>query len=328
MPARSGSTASRSPAGRRTGSRGSASASCSSIRGRCIGRRCSRTSCSRLLPDRLLRLFADAATSTRGRAPSPSGSGLTAVLDRRPATLPFADLRKIELAKAIARDPQVVLVDEPFAGLTRRRDRVPSPTSSRGFRDEGRAVLLVDHNVKSVAALVDRVLAMYLGERIAEGTADEVMRERDRAPGLSRRRDRDRGAAGNRVRRRGDAVPRRSRTVSVLYGKAQALERVSIHVHEGEFVSVVGLNGAGKTTLFNAISGLVPYARRDPLGRAPRSSGRARRSDRARRYRALPGDARAVRRYDGARESRPRRPASRGRGGGERATGCSTCSRS
>jgi len=48
--------------------------------------------------------------------------------------------------------------------------------------------------------------------------------------------------------------------VSVHYGKAQALDGVSIHVHEREFVAVVGLNGAGKTTLFNAISGLVPYA--------------------------------------------------------------------
>ena len=53
--------------------------------------------------------------------------------------------------------------------------------------------------------------------------------------------------------------------VNVHYGKAQALEDVSIHVHTGEFVSVVGLNGAGKTTLFNAISGLVPYSGRDPL---------------------------------------------------------------
>jgi ABC-type branched-subunit amino acid transport system ATPase component len=46
----------------------------------------------------------------------------------------------------------------------------------------------------------------------------------------------------------------------VQYGKAQALQDVSIHVHEREFVSVVGLNGAGKTTLFNTISGLLPYA--------------------------------------------------------------------
>ena len=57
--------------------------------------------------------------------------------------------------------------------------------------------------------------------------------------------------------------------VSVFYGKAQALEDVSIHVHQGEFVSVVGLNGAGKTTLFNAISGMLALFGRDPpRGRA------------------------------------------------------------
>jgi ABC-type branched-subunit amino acid transport system ATPase component len=47
--------------------------------------------------------------------------------------------------------------------------------------------------------------------------------------------------------------------LGVLYGKARALDGASLHVREGEFVSVVGLNGAGKTTLFNAISGFVPY---------------------------------------------------------------------
>ena len=48
--------------------------------------------------------------------------------------------------------------------------------------------------------------------------------------------------------------------LDVFYDRAQALEKVSLHVHRGEFVAVVGLNGAGKTTLFNAISGLVPHA--------------------------------------------------------------------
>ena len=101
--------------------------------------------------------------------------GLARVMDRHPATLPFADLRSMEMAKAIARDPKVVLVDEPFAGLTAAETGAFSDLI-RGFRDEGRAVLLVDHNVKSVAALVDRVVAMYLGEHVAEGTAEEVMR--------------------------------------------------------------------------------------------------------------------------------------------------------
>ncbi len=208
-----------------------------------------------LLPDALLKLFADPGVNARARDIA-ERVGLGAVLDRLPATLPFADLRRLELAKAIGRNPKVVLVDEPFAGLTAGEVGAFSALIA-SFRDEGRAVLLVDHNVKGVAALVDRAQAMYLGEPIAEGTAQEVMQD----PQV------------RRVYMGGDLhVATRpaptARTgpplldvsgVSVLYGKAQALQDVSITVREGEFVSIVGLNGAGKTTLFNAISGLVPY---------------------------------------------------------------------
>ena len=126
-----------------------------------------------LLPDRLLDVLPRAATDARARAIA-ERVGLTGVLDRRPATLPFADLRKIEIAKAIARDPQVVLIDEPFAGLT-ARETASFATLIAEMRDDGRAVLIVDHNVKSISALVDRIYAMHVGERIAEGTVEEVM---------------------------------------------------------------------------------------------------------------------------------------------------------
>jgi branched-chain amino acid transport system ATP-binding protein len=208
-----------------------------------------------LLPDRLTALRAgreaiDKAESIARRC------GLGGVLNRLPSTLPFADLRRMELAKAIARDPKVVLVDEPFAGLTAGEVKDFSALIS-SFRDEGRAVLLVDHNVKSVAAMVDRVLALYLGETIAEGSAAEVMcNETVRRVYLG---------GGITTHERPQTVFSNHETIldianlSVHYGKAQALENVSIHLRAGEFVSVVGLNGAGKTTLFNAISGLVPY---------------------------------------------------------------------
>src|ERR1700749_3184061 len=104
-----------------------------------------------LLPDSLLRLFADKALTERAKWIA-NRVGLGAVMDRKPPTLPFADLRRLELAKAIARDPQGVLGDEPFAGLTLAEVGTFSELI-RSFRDEGRAVLLVDHNVKSVAAL-------------------------------------------------------------------------------------------------------------------------------------------------------------------------------
>jgi branched-chain amino acid transport system ATP-binding protein len=210
-----------------------------------------------LLPDKLTRLLADPETDARARAIA-ARVGLSAVLDRRPATLPFADLRKIEIAKAIARDPRVLLIDEPFAGLTAKETAAFSDLICE-LRDDGRAVLLVDHNVKSVARLVDRVLAMYVGERIAEGSADEVMRDE------TVRRVYLGGSIETTARPessfRDAATPfLEVKNVNVHYGKAQALDDVSIHVHAGEFVSVVGLNGAGKTTLFNAISGMLPYS--------------------------------------------------------------------
>jgi branched-chain amino acid transport system ATP-binding protein len=209
-----------------------------------------------LLPDSLLRLAAAPGVDERARAIA-ERVGLGAVMQRHPSTLPFADLRRMEMAKAIARDPRVVLVDEPFAGLTGGEVATFSELI-RGFRAEGRAVLLVDHNVKSVAALVDRVLAMYVGERIAEGSAEEVMRnETVRRVYL--------GGKIESVAHRTPAGAARApllelEGLNVFYRKAQALDQVALRVHEGEFVSIVGLNGAGKTTLFNAVSGLVPYS--------------------------------------------------------------------
>ncbi len=219
-----------------------------------------------LLPDSLLRLVADPQVERRARAIA-ERVGLGVVYDRRPATLPFADLRRLELAKAIARDPKVVLVDEPFAGLTAGEVKDFSALIA-SFRAENKAVLLVDHNVKGVAALVDRAVAMYLGAFVAEGSAAQVMADPTvRAVYLggairpSARRDLP-------VERTGPALLDVA-GLSVSYGKAQALDRVDLRVREGEFVSVVGLNGAGKTTLFNAISGLVPYTGTVAFGGAP-----------------------------------------------------------
>jgi ABC-type branched-subunit amino acid transport system ATPase component len=207
-----------------------------------------------LLPDSLLNLVADPSVESRAREIA-QRVGLGAVMERRPGTLAFADLRRMEIAKAIARDPKVVLVDEPFAGLT-AAEVAQFSDLIHTFREEGRAVLLVDHNVKSVAALVDRVFAMYLGERIAEGNAQDVMRDEtvrrvylggDLKVASRQKLD----TAGEPLLKVDD--------LSVYYGKAQALERVSLSVREREFVSIVGLNGAGKSTLFNAISGFVSY---------------------------------------------------------------------
>ncbi|HQT89245.1 MAG TPA: ATP-binding cassette domain-containing protein [Acidiphilium sp.] len=208
-----------------------------------------------LLPDSLTHLRPPPGALDRAREIA-ALCGLDKVLDRTPASLPFADLRRMEMAKVMARDPRVVLVDEPFAGLA--RDEVEDFANLiKAFRDQGRAVMLVDHNVKSIAALADRVSALYLGEKIAEGTPDHVMRDE------TVRRVYIGGTIETHERPEAEINAHQILLdvagLSVFYGKAQALDDVSIRVHQGEFVSVVGLNGAGKTSLFNAMSGLIPY---------------------------------------------------------------------
>ena len=122
-PARSGSTASSSPACRRTRSPASASASSSSTRGRCNGRRCSRTSRSRLLPDKLTQSFAGGRCRRQGACHCRARRPRRTCIDRRPPTLAFADLRRLELAKAIARHPE--------AGDGRRALRRPHRVGGR-----------------------------------------------------------------------------------------------------------------------------------------------------------------------------------------------------
>ena len=211
-----------------------------------------------LLPDSLMRLIADPQVQAKARDIA-ARVGLAEVADHLPDTLPFADLRRLELAKAIARDPKVLLIDEPFAGLTAPEMHAFSDLIAT-FRSEGRAVMLVDHNVKGVRALVDRVLAMYVGQKIAEGSPDEVMNNsKVRSVYLGGSLD-EPVIKTTAMAVAESAKPLLSvKEVSVHYGKAQALDKVGFEVHEGEFVSIVGLNGAGKTTLFNAISGFVSY---------------------------------------------------------------------
>jgi len=216
-----------------------------------------------LLPDTVFRLVAPKGVDRRARQVA-ERVGLDDVLDSHPDELPFASLRRLEVAKALAQDPTVMLLDEPFAGLAPTETREFSELVE-SFRDEGRAVVLVDHNVKAVAGLVDRIVAMHAGQKIASGTPSEVTvdpKVREVYFGSSLDEHQTAGQAVELGDAAGDgAEPLLDVDIqSVTYGRAEALRSTRIHVNPGEFVSVVGINGAGKTTLFKAILGFVPYA--------------------------------------------------------------------
>ena len=157
-----------------------------------------------LLPDSLFMLFPDKALTERAKWIA-ERVGLGAVMDRRPPTLPFADLRRLELAKAIARDPKVVLVDEPFAGLTRGRGRHllrtdPQLPRRRPRGDAGRP----QRQERRRAGRPRACDVSRRGDRHRPRRRGDE--ERDRAAGLSRRRDRNPCAAGDQLQGQGAAA--------------------------------------------------------------------------------------------------------------------------
>ena len=99
--------------------------------------------------------------------------GLRDVAEHRADSLPTGRARLVELGRALASRPKVVLLDEPASGLddveTRRLAGVLG-----GLRDEGLAVLLVEHDIDLVMALCSRIYVLNLGELIAAGTPEEV----------------------------------------------------------------------------------------------------------------------------------------------------------
>jgi len=87
--------------------------------------------------------------------------------------LALGQQRTLEIARALAGDPCLLLLDEPAAGL-RHREKEALGELLRKLRGEGMAILLVEHDMDFVMGLVDRVVVMDFGQKIAEGLPDEV----------------------------------------------------------------------------------------------------------------------------------------------------------
>ncbi|MFQ6116965.1 MAG: ABC transporter ATP-binding protein [Candidatus Bipolaricaulia bacterium] len=102
--------------------------------------------------------------------------GLEEDLWEYPSALPHASLRRLEIAKAIATDPELLLLDEPFAGLSAQEVEEVSQVIAK-LRREGRTIVVVDHNMRGLMRLVDRVVVISFGEKLAEGTPEEVARD-------------------------------------------------------------------------------------------------------------------------------------------------------
>ena len=175
-------------------------------------------------------------------------------VDGRSADLPHVDKRLVEIARALATRPSVLLLDEPAAGLA-REDKARLATLLRRIADSGVAVVLVEHDMPVVMGISDTVIVLDAGVVIAAGAPADVQRN----PAVRK------AYLGEEAARPPEARgPRAAGEPYLAVGKLQAgygaepvLKGVDLEVREREVVAVLGANGAGKSTLMRAIAGLL-----------------------------------------------------------------------
>jgi branched-chain amino acid transport system ATP-binding protein len=101
--------------------------------------------------------------------------GLAQRADDRATQLPYAQRRLLEIARALASKPNVMLLDEPAAGMNMTESMTLLDTIAK-LKNRGITILLVEHNVRLVMGISDRVTVLDFGKKIAEGTPSEIQR--------------------------------------------------------------------------------------------------------------------------------------------------------
>ncbi len=103
--------------------------------------------------------------------------GLAGEGDQLAKNLPYGDQRRLEIARAIGSDPVLLLLDEPTAGMNPNETAGLTDLIGHLRRDLGLTVLLIEHDMKVVMGISDRVTVLDHGEKIAEGTPEEIRRD-------------------------------------------------------------------------------------------------------------------------------------------------------
>ena len=99
--------------------------------------------------------------------------GIAARGEEKAKNLPYGDQRRLEIARALATEPKLLCLDEPAAGFN-PREKAALMELIRKIRDDGYTVLLIEHDMRVVMGVTDRIVVLEFGRKIADGLPAEI----------------------------------------------------------------------------------------------------------------------------------------------------------
>ncbi len=184
--------------------------------------------------------------------------GLSDVADVPAGDLPLLRMKRLEIARALALRPRILMLDEVGAGLV-DSELAELITLIQSLRSEVESILIVEHIMDVIHRCCDRVVVIDRGNKLTEGTPGEVFSDPQvAAVYLGTSGGKTVAHASDRKMRRGAAPLLEVRSVAASYGAFSALQEISFSVGEGEVLALLGTNGAGKTSTARAVTGMLP----------------------------------------------------------------------
>ena len=166
--------------------------------------------------------------------------------DQPAYSLSYANRRRLEIARAMATGPEILLLDEPAAGMNPVETHEITELIGQLRSEGGYTILVIEHDMHVVEGISDRVVALDHGVKIVEGSFEQVATD----PRVDRGLPRHQG--------RGDQVSLlKLEGINTYYGQIHILQDLNLEVNAGELVCLLGGNASGKSTTLKTILGIV-----------------------------------------------------------------------